>query len=257
MTSLLDAQYYRENSSIQAGLAAEFLQAHHVTQQESILDVGCGDGRLTAGFAEVASQGKVCGVDPSEEMIALAQASFSQQQFSNLSFQVAQAESDHGVEQFSLVTALSCMHWVRDLSLAFQQFYRCLQAGGRVLILTYPRESEFYQPFVEVLNREKWRQYLPMSMCVGWKFSKEYSELAESLGFQVQQADVIQSVANHENQQAFKAYCKGWLPCLLAIDSMLLEDYLEEVTQQVWQDYSLANGGCEIPYTKLHFCCQK
>jgi trans-aconitate 2-methyltransferase len=53
---------------------------------ESILNVGCGDGKITADFAESFPSSRVIGIDSSPEMIDYAQQTYPTSQYSNLSF---------------------------------------------------------------------------------------------------------------------------------------------------------------------------
>ena len=46
-----NAELYRERSSLQQAMAAEVLQALELEGAERVLDVGCGDGRITAEIA--------------------------------------------------------------------------------------------------------------------------------------------------------------------------------------------------------------
>ena len=43
-----NAKLYRERSSLQQTMAAEVLRALELTGTERVLDVGCGDGRISA-----------------------------------------------------------------------------------------------------------------------------------------------------------------------------------------------------------------
>ena len=63
---------------------------------EHILDVGCGDGKVTAEIARAVPRGSVVGIDASPEMIAVRAQSFSAGQISNLEFQVMDARKSSG-----------------------------------------------------------------------------------------------------------------------------------------------------------------
>src|SRR5262245_33898460 len=63
-----DAADYRANSSAQLALARDFLSRIAIPPEARVLDVGCGDGKVTA-LVEAAS---VTGCDRSAEMIQLA-----------------------------------------------------------------------------------------------------------------------------------------------------------------------------------------
>ena len=67
-----DASGYRDQSSLQKWLADEHLAALTLNGAERVLDVGCGDGRITAEIADRVPRGSVLGIDPSSRMIAFA-----------------------------------------------------------------------------------------------------------------------------------------------------------------------------------------
>lgn len=52
------------------------------------MDVGCGDGKITAQIGEKVPNGQVLGIDKSSSMIELAKLSFSQVIQQNLNFEI-------------------------------------------------------------------------------------------------------------------------------------------------------------------------
>ena len=71
LTHTWDASDYERNSAQQQVWAAELLAKLDLSSGETVLDVGCGDGKVTA---ELAAPGRVVGVDTSAEMVELAVA---------------------------------------------------------------------------------------------------------------------------------------------------------------------------------------
>ena len=88
MTEWNARNYYRQ-SSLQQAMAEEALGLLTLEGTESILDVGCGDGKITAEIATRLTRGMVLGVDPSHEMIAFASSHFGSLGQANLRFEVA------------------------------------------------------------------------------------------------------------------------------------------------------------------------
>src|ERR1041385_7301856 len=86
-----DARDYARISGLQQAMAKEVLSLLSLRGSEQVLDVGCGNGHITAEIAERVPQGSVIGVDPSSEMIAFANHHFCTAGRSNLRFQVADA----------------------------------------------------------------------------------------------------------------------------------------------------------------------
>ena len=71
-----DADQYFQFSSAQQKWARESINKAKIKSDEHVLDVGCGDGKVTVEIAELATEGKVIGVDNSKSMINLAEEKF-------------------------------------------------------------------------------------------------------------------------------------------------------------------------------------
>src|SRR5262249_14293459 len=84
-----NAGEYNRHSSLQAALAEERLGRLILQGAERVLDVGCGDGKITAEIAARIPHGSVLGIDPSQNMIAFASRHFGPATRPNLRFEVA------------------------------------------------------------------------------------------------------------------------------------------------------------------------
>ena len=67
-----NAAEYARRSGLQEAMAAEVLALLNLAGAERVLDIGCGDGKITAEVAARVPRGAVVGVDSSQDMIALA-----------------------------------------------------------------------------------------------------------------------------------------------------------------------------------------
>ncbi len=102
---------------------------------ESVLDAGCGTGLLLEQEAlAVGTQGRVEGVDYSDDMLAQArlrcadmpQVGFHQGSVETLPFDDA---------SFDALSCTQCLLYVDDLDRALAEFYRVLKPGGRIAVL--------------------------------------------------------------------------------------------------------------------------
>ncbi|MEO7853020.1 MAG: class I SAM-dependent methyltransferase [Rubrivivax sp.] len=103
---------YARHSSLQEAMAAEVLSLLQLRGDEQVLDVGCGDGRLSARVAAMLPRGQVLGVDASPDMVAHAQRQFDAQAHANLRFEVADARTLGFGPRFDLVLSFNALHWV-------------------------------------------------------------------------------------------------------------------------------------------------
>src|SRR3990167_5170381 len=82
-----DAKTYHGNSSLQWRIATEIIDSIPLRESERILDVGCGDGKITALLAGKIDKGSVLGIDISQSMIDFASSHYPQTNYPNLAFQ--------------------------------------------------------------------------------------------------------------------------------------------------------------------------
>jgi ubiquinone/menaquinone biosynthesis C-methylase UbiE len=107
---------------------------------QHVLDVGCGTGRLARYIAErVGASGRVVGIDPLADRIALAREHGTAK---NLAFEVGQAEdlSAFADESLDTVTMSAVFHWVENKPKALAEVRRVLRKGGKLGMTTVSRE---------------------------------------------------------------------------------------------------------------------
>jgi trans-aconitate methyltransferase len=90
-TAEWNAADYAANSAIQQTWARELIAQLQLRGDEHVLDVGCGDGKVSAEIAQAVPRGSVVGVDASAPMIEFARQTFPRGRFPNLEFHVMDA----------------------------------------------------------------------------------------------------------------------------------------------------------------------
>ena len=91
----------------------------------TILDLGCGTGELSAYLAElVRPEGKVVAVDPDKERLLLAQRSYGD--VKNLSFVEGNASNFPGIESESYYNIFCnyVIHWIPDKQEVFKNMFK-------------------------------------------------------------------------------------------------------------------------------------
>ncbi|MBV9223950.1 MAG: class I SAM-dependent methyltransferase [Acidobacteriaceae bacterium] len=155
-----NAEEYNRQSTLQQTMAAEVLALLHLKGTERVLDVGCGDGKITAEIAARLPQGSVVGIDPSRSMIDFASNHFASTN-SHLQFQVADARDMPFQEEFDLVVSFNALHWIPDQDAALLSIHRALKPQGTVqlrLVATGERKS-LENVIEETRQSPRWAQY--------------------------------------------------------------------------------------------------
>lgn len=123
MPQTWNAQDYGKNAAFVHGLAGEVVEWLDAKPNESILDLGCGDGQLTERLA--ASGACVVGVDVSPEMVSAWRAR-------GVDAREGRAESlPFADRSFDAVFSNAALHWVRGQDAMMTEVRRVLKQGGR------------------------------------------------------------------------------------------------------------------------------
>src|SRR6185369_2768094 len=128
-----NASGYNRVSALQKWLADKSLAAVDLAGSERVLDVGCGDGKITAEIAERLPTGSVVGIDPSSEMIDFARKHFGSDH-PNVTFEVGDATRLSYRDAFDLVVSFNALHWVADQTAALRGIRDALRPGARALL---------------------------------------------------------------------------------------------------------------------------
>jgi arsenite methyltransferase len=94
-----------------------------------VLDVGCGSGWATRLLADYAVNGRVTGIDISDEMVNLARA--SSRSHANTDFEVASAEQlPFPDSEFTHAFSMESLYYYRNIPKALKEIHRVLRPGG-------------------------------------------------------------------------------------------------------------------------------
>ena len=176
---------------------------------EAVLDIGCGDGRLTAAIAERVPRGRVVGIDNSPAMIASARES-QQTLHSTLTFEVIDAAALPFHAEFDLVFSTSALHWVKDHLAVLRGIRNALKPRGK-MHLTFGARGTLsgLSPVIAALMEEPaWRaRFQNFEMPFGFYGPGEYGPWLDQLGFSVERLELIERDVTHPGREAFE----GWL----------------------------------------------
>src|SRR5262249_5391076 len=105
--------------------------------QGDILDVGCGGGRTVSKLAAIATQGKVYGLDHSQESVAVA-GKTNREWIEQGRVEIREGSVSQlplAQDAFDLVTAVETHFWWPDLPGDMREVFRVTKPGGRLIVI--------------------------------------------------------------------------------------------------------------------------
>jgi len=130
-----DARTYHQVSNPQFAWGQKVLERLPLSGDETVVDVGCGTGRLTALLCERLPRGRVIGFDRDAGMIARARehlSSFGSRVELIVGDATALPEGLSG-RLVDAVFSTATFHWVLDHDALFSSIHRVLRPGGRLV----------------------------------------------------------------------------------------------------------------------------
>jgi len=164
MDQLMDDQLRTEfNEWARAGKGESMERGHRPVGEQAIarmnvdssarvLDVGCGSGWATRLLADYALNGRVTGIDISDEMVRLARESSAK--YANVDFEVASAEQlPFGDHEFTHAFSMESLYYYRNVPKALSEIHRVLKTGGPfVAVVDLYWENEATHQWIDTLN---------------------------------------------------------------------------------------------------------
>jgi trans-aconitate 2-methyltransferase len=212
-----DAKAYSERNALQKWLADSQLAQLELEGTERVLDIGCGDGKITAEIARRLTTGSALGIDPSTRMIAYAQAHFARIKYPNLTFAVGDATSLPFRGEFDLVVSFNALHWVRDQSAALRGIRDALKPAGRTFLEFVPQGSrKSIEDVVEATcSSEPWARYFAGHAAPYVHLTPEqFRELASASGLRFERLERELKTWDFGTRRAFADWaavgCVAW-----------------------------------------------
>jgi trans-aconitate 2-methyltransferase len=205
-----DAAEYSRRSGLQEAMAEEVLALLHLEGSERVLDVGCGDGKITAEIATRVPQGSVIGIDASQDMIAFASSHSGPPLRPNLRFDVGDARRLPFRNEFDLVVSFNALHWVPEQDAALRSIRSAITSDGRALLRLVPAgERKSLENVIEETRLSpRWDAYFPAFRDPYLHLTPEqYRFLAEHNGLRVLDIHTESKAWDFKSRSAFFAFC--------------------------------------------------
>jgi trans-aconitate methyltransferase len=236
-----DPRQYADNARFVTNLGAPVVELLAPRPGERVLDLGCGDGPLTAALAGMGCD--VVGVDASPDMVAAARAL-------GLDARVMSGEALSFADEFDAVFSNAALHWMKDGAAVVAGVARALRPGGR-FVGEFGGEGNI-AAIVGALNAERGRRGLPALDPWFNPGPAEYKAMLEARGLRV---DFIRLFPR---PTPLPGSIRDWLAnfagaFLAGIPDGEEGSYLDAVTDALRPRLLGADGVWTVDYVRLRF----
>lgn len=181
MTYEFNGKKYSEASTHQKEWGNKIINELKLKGDESILDLGCGDGALTENICNVVQNGDVLGIDASKSMIETAR----DLECANLKFELMDINNIKLEQVFDLIFSNAALHWIKNHRKLLNSCSKLLKKNG-IIRFNFAGDgncSNFFGVVQEVIKEDKYQKFFK-DFSWPWYMPTidEYKELVSQIG---------------------------------------------------------------------------
>lgn len=259
MSYEFDGEKYKEASGHQKEWGGKLISELSLKGDERILDLGCGDGTLTAELARLVPDGFVVGIDASEGMIDTACEGCDRD---NVKFELMDINDIDFVDEFDVVFSNAALHWIKDHNKLLKNLFNSLKDNG-VARLNFAADGNcscFFRVVKEVMAKSRYADYFT-AFEWPWYMSKtaEYRTVVEGIPFK-------ESRVWDENADVYFSDAEAmikWVdqPCLVpfleCIDKKDQAGFRDMVVKRMIDETIQADGTCFETFRRINVFARK
>lgn len=247
------SKYNKKASRHQKEWGTKLISSLQLKGNESILDLGCGDGILTKLLSSLVPEGYVLGIDASFGMIEKAEQSKND----NLRFRHMDINEMDFDNEFDVLFSNAALHWVKDHNKLLKNTYAALKPNG-IAVWNFAGEGNcetFYRVMRKKINDDKYKEYFADFEWPWFMPSKaEYEALTEYIGF----SEVTISEENADRYFANADEMIRWIdqpslvPFMQYVPDNIKKDLRNEVVEEMLRKSLQPDGTCFETFRRIN-----
>ena len=259
MTFEFDGKKYKQASGHQKTWGKGLIHELELVGHEKILDLGCGDGTLTAELAELVPGGFVLGIDASENMISTARRDHAG---ANLRFDRQDINAIDFESEFDVVFSNATLHWIKDHKTLLRRVFQARRDEGTV---RFQFAAEGNCPNLIQIIRDviATREYAETFRGFDWPWTmptvKEYEVMLDEIPFEEKKVWCTNADRHFESAEAMTRWIDQ--PSLVPFLGYLAEPdrrrFRDTVVQRMIGWTQQAEGTCFETFRRMNVWARK
>lgn len=257
-----DARDYEKSSSAQQSWGKALIVKLRLKGHEHVLDLGCGDGKLTVEIARHVPNGSVVGADNSRSMIELARSRYPEADFPNLHFVEQDARELSYQNRFDAVFSNAALHWVKDHKPVLVGICQALRPGGRFLLQMGGRgnASEILAVLGEMMESDGWAKYFDgFEFPYGFYGPEEYEKWLSEAGLTPERVELVEKDMVQDGPAGLAGWIRTtWLPYTERVPESMREAFIRELVERYLRTHPAdASGTVHVKMVRLEVEAKK
>jgi trans-aconitate 2-methyltransferase len=223
--------FYDQNSLVQYELAKGVINKEIIIKgNEQILDIGCGNGKLTSEIADKLTTGHIRGIDKSKSMIMFAAENYNHRK--EIDFKSISAEKINEIEKYDLVISFSAFHWLDDPELALEKISKALKKGGKAYIHFSPAESADWNNYKNALSMDsRLKKYEKGCIFNNILTLDKCKKVAKDNHLKIIKTELENVYSIHPDLNNYRAYVRGWIQWFAPVPDKYLDLYVDKIVE--------------------------
>jgi trans-aconitate 2-methyltransferase len=206
-----DAETYHRVANPHVAWGQPVLARLPLNGNETVIDAGCGTGRMTAALLDRLPEGHVIALDRSAAMLAEAERYLAPRYGERISF----VQADLSVSRFGVeadhIFSTATFHWVRDHQRLFTALFHALRPGGWLVAQCGggPNFARLRQRIADLATAAPFAE--PLRGWTGpWTFAtpEETTDRLDQAGFIDIETGVIPAPTTLDNAEAYREFLR-------------------------------------------------
>ncbi len=243
---------YKQHSSLQYDFAHIMLNHADIKASDRVLDIGCGDGKITADIAKMVPSGLVIGTDISSAMIDASLKEHVPHLNKNLGFMTMRAERNIFQKQFEKVTSFCCLHWVHEQLEALIGIKNALVTHGQAILLVPLRHEQLYSSIEIIVSIPQWQKYfIRFQNPHNFFIIEEYKKLLDEA--ELEPHIMRETIMSYEfnSKREMELFLKAWLPHMKQLPAELHDSFLSTIVNTFIKIFSPIENKIILPLKML------
>ena len=242
-----NAHDYNSNSTAQLIWAREMIDKLALNGNERVLDIGCGNAKVTSEIALLVPNGVVVGIDKSEDMICFARDTFTSEKWPNLSFMVMDACDLLFEGEFDYVFSNATLHWIIDHRPVLQGIAKALSPGGHCLLQMGGRGNAQFilESITTGLCHKRWGHYFTdIPFPYGWYGPDDYIPWLKEAGLKSLRVELLARDMTQPGADGLAGWIRTtWMPYIHCVPENERDLFIAEVVDAYLARFPLDDKG--------------